>query len=169
MCFAEPRRLLLLLWWWWLNSYIVNRVSTSVLSLLFTDRLVSLLLRLDSLSGSDSVSTADASALTASGRCVVETAHPYTPASVQTWDVEFPEATQWISLAFDRRCATAQQGDCLQVFADAARRRKLLSFSGGPAQGEWPRVPMMVHGNKCFIVFQVRASPSVAAGHWSSK
>ena len=44
---------------------------------------------------------------------LVETDHPYKPASVSHFRVRFPDQVQWMSLEFDPKCGFAQQEDKL--------------------------------------------------------
>ncbi|GIX94124.1 e3 ubiquitin-protein ligase MYCBP2 [Caerostris extrusa] len=46
---------------------------------------------------------------------IVESDHPYRPASVANYRVSFPPQVQWMSLEFDHQCGTAQVEDTLQV------------------------------------------------------
>ncbi|KAG8179148.1 hypothetical protein JTE90_015337 [Oedothorax gibbosus] len=47
---------------------------------------------------------------------IVESDHPYRPASVANYRVTFPPQVQWLSLEFDPQCGTAQVEDTLQVY-----------------------------------------------------
>ncbi|XP_042905925.1 E3 ubiquitin-protein ligase MYCBP2 isoform X1 [Parasteatoda tepidariorum] len=53
---------------------------------------------------------------TSSHYAIVESDHPYRPASVAHYRVTFPPKVQWISLEFDPQCGTAQVEDTLQVY-----------------------------------------------------
>ncbi|XP_054723026.1 E3 ubiquitin-protein ligase MYCBP2-like [Uloborus diversus] len=47
---------------------------------------------------------------------IVESDHPYRPASVASYRVTFPSCVQWLSLEFDPQCGTAQVEDTLQIY-----------------------------------------------------
>ncbi|KAG8452232.1 hypothetical protein GDO86_004144 [Hymenochirus boettgeri] len=46
---------------------------------------------------------------------VLESEHPYKPASVMQYKVTFPECVRWISVEFDQQCGTAQSEDVLRL------------------------------------------------------
>ncbi|KAM8976197.1 E3 ubiquitin-protein ligase MYCBP2 isoform 3-T3 [Pelodytes ibericus] len=46
---------------------------------------------------------------------VLESEHPYKPASVMQYKVSFPECVRWISIEFDPQCGTAQSEDVLRL------------------------------------------------------
>ncbi len=48
---------------------------------------------------------------------VVESDHPYKPATVTSYLVRFPPTVQWISLEFDPKSQTAQEEDYLEVIS----------------------------------------------------
>ncbi|XP_077518796.1 MYC binding protein highwire isoform X2 [Amblyomma americanum] len=47
---------------------------------------------------------------------VVESDHPYKPATVSVSKVKFPPSVRWMALEFDARCGTAQAEDSLQLY-----------------------------------------------------
>ncbi|KAL1517024.1 hypothetical protein ABEB36_000844 [Hypothenemus hampei] len=55
--------------------------------------------------------------VTTSNHCTwVESDHPYKPATVANYRVQFSENVKWMSLEFDQACATAQPEDSLQLY-----------------------------------------------------
>jgi hypothetical protein len=56
---------------------------------------------------------------------IVESDHPYKPAGVTHQRVSFPSYVRWISLEFDKRSATAQPEDYLQLYIPSVSRVKL--------------------------------------------
>ncbi|KAE8626025.1 hypothetical protein XENTR_v10006480 [Xenopus tropicalis] len=52
---------------------------------------------------------------TSSHYAVLESEHPYKPASVMQFKVAFPECVRWISVEFDPQCGTAQSEDVLRL------------------------------------------------------
>ncbi|CAH1777009.1 unnamed protein product [Owenia fusiformis] len=46
---------------------------------------------------------------------MVESDHPYKPATVANYKVTFPDSVKWLSLEFDPQCGTAQNEDILHV------------------------------------------------------
>ncbi|XP_064637403.1 E3 ubiquitin-protein ligase MYCBP2-like isoform X3 [Lineus longissimus] len=54
---------------------------------------------------------------------VVESDHPYKPATVANYKVSFPECVKWMSLEFDPQCGTAQAEDTLQIYIPCKRYR----------------------------------------------
>ncbi|CAG0913072.1 unnamed protein product [Notodromas monacha] len=56
------------------------------------------------------------SVTTSSHYAVVESKHPYEPATVQLYKAVFPPCVQWISLEFDSQCCLGQPEDSLQIF-----------------------------------------------------
>uniref|UniRef100_T1JCF5 RCR-type E3 ubiquitin transferase n=1 Tax=Strigamia maritima TaxID=126957 RepID=T1JCF5_STRMM len=47
---------------------------------------------------------------------VVESDHPYKPATVSHYKVSFPDVVKWMSLEFDPQCGMAQAEDTLQLY-----------------------------------------------------
>ncbi|XP_052792731.1 E3 ubiquitin-protein ligase MYCBP2-like isoform X2 [Mya arenaria] len=47
---------------------------------------------------------------------ILESDHPYKPATVANYKVTFPESVLWMVLEFDPQCGTAQSEDTLQLF-----------------------------------------------------
>ncbi|XP_075447064.1 E3 ubiquitin-protein ligase MYCBP2 isoform X9 [Ascaphus truei] len=52
---------------------------------------------------------------TSSHYAVLESEHPYKPASVMHYKVSFPECVRWMSVEFDSQCGTAQSEDVLRM------------------------------------------------------
>ncbi|XP_071483043.1 E3 ubiquitin-protein ligase MYCBP2-like [Diadema antillarum] len=52
---------------------------------------------------------------------LVESDHPYKPATVANYRVSFPDSVQWMLLQFDLQCGTAQPEDSLQLYIPATR------------------------------------------------
>ncbi len=50
---------------------------------------------------------------------VVETEHPYLPATKQKWELEFPDDVKWIVVDFDSRSVTTQPEDRVSLYMDA--------------------------------------------------
>ena len=71
-----------------------------------------------------------------SHRMLVETAHPYTRADCRTWNLEFPEDTQFITVEVDSRCSTSQGEDKLTLFSD-----KSCSLQLGSSMSTVPALP----------------------------
>ncbi|KAG5884565.1 hypothetical protein JTB14_006591 [Gonioctena quinquepunctata] len=75
---------------------------------------------------------------------LVESDHPYKPATVTNYRVLFPESVKWMSLDFDPACATVQPEDSLQLFVPAMnykRDRKTVGCSDdsdAPPMPYWP-------------------------------
>ena len=90
----------------------------------------------------------------------IETSHPYAPATVQTWDVEFPPHVQWMVVTLDKRCATVQASDSLCFFADRDLTRPLgAPLYGQPSDGDgsddgtWPAGELVFPGNRMTVTF----------------
>nr|XP_033805293.1 E3 ubiquitin-protein ligase MYCBP2 isoform X3 [Geotrypetes seraphini] len=62
---------------------------------------------------------------------VLESEHPYKPASVMHYKVIFPECVRWISLEFDPQCGTAQSEDVLRLLIPI---RTIQNSGFGPKQ-----------------------------------
>ena len=67
----------------------------------------------------------------------VESDHPYKPASVNVYRVQFPASVQWMSVEFDPQCSTTQPEDVLQLYIrgrnsekEAQMDQKLTPTSG---------------------------------------
>ncbi|XP_022651457.1 E3 ubiquitin-protein ligase rpm-1-like isoform X3 [Varroa destructor] len=52
---------------------------------------------------------------------VVESDHPYKPATISRYRLQFPNDVQWMSLEFDPKCGTAQAEDYLHVYCEAMK------------------------------------------------
>ncbi|XP_062580615.1 E3 ubiquitin-protein ligase MYCBP2-like [Saccostrea cucullata] len=74
---------------------------------------------------------------------VVESDHPYKPASVSNYKVIFPESVKWMVLEFDPQCGTAQAEDTLQLYIPAGGGSDFIptdssSEEGLNTQNYWP-------------------------------
>ena len=56
---------------------------------------------------------------------VVESDHPYKPASVYHYRVSFLSQVKWMSIEFDPKCGTAQQEDSLQLYVPSSKKSKV--------------------------------------------
>ncbi|XP_033631426.1 E3 ubiquitin-protein ligase MYCBP2-like isoform X2 [Asterias rubens] len=95
---------------------------------------------------------------------VVESDHPYKPATVANYRVAFPEHVQWMLLEFDAQCGTAQPEDGLQLYIPARgvpRPKKKgeetsddLQLTHWPVLGRfhgsnnWPTSALILPGNE---------------------
>ncbi|XP_076446720.1 E3 ubiquitin-protein ligase MYCBP2-like isoform X7 [Babylonia areolata] len=59
---------------------------------------------------------------------VIESDHPYKPATVANYKLEFPNTVRWMVIEFDPQCATAQAEDSLQLYIPAWRTRTDISL-----------------------------------------
>ena len=82
---------------------------------------------------------------------VVESAHPYTPVSVQSWSVKFPSSVQWMTLSFDAKCCTASDNDALRVCVGDVVVHKLA----GDCKLWAHNVPLIVGGSECELRLEV--------------
>lgn len=62
---------------------------------------------------------------------VVESDHPYKPASVSNYKVTFPASVKWLSIEFDPRCGTAQPEDGLQLLIPSTKRVQAQAANKG--------------------------------------
>ncbi|KAL3880398.1 hypothetical protein ACJMK2_032642, partial [Sinanodonta woodiana] len=99
---------------------------------------------------------------------IVESDHPYKPATVANYKVTFPDNVKWMSLEFDPLCGTAQPEDTLQLYIPSQCRTQtvitprpvnlneehetspsywpvLRKFSG---TNKWPRCSVIMPGNE---------------------
>ena len=60
----------------------------------------------------------------------VESEHPYKPASVNVYRVQFPSSVQWMSVEFDPQCSTTQPEDVLQLYIRNKNTEKPSTESG---------------------------------------
>ena len=56
---------------------------------------------------------------------VVESEHPYMPATKSKWELQFADDVTWLVVEFDPRCRTAQPEDRVSLYFDAALRNKV--------------------------------------------
>lgn len=108
----------------------------------------------------------------------VESDHPYKSASVNNYKVCFPPTVQWMTIEFDRRCATAQMEDVVQIYIkssgshqDTTKTTKTsvtttMGNRNGPSSpqeiyipvlrkfhgnSKWPRQAVILPGNEMLI------------------
>ncbi|XP_059170813.1 E3 ubiquitin-protein ligase MYCBP2-like isoform X4 [Physella acuta] len=74
-----------------------------------------------STSSLSSLAAGDATAATTTSQhyAIVESDHPYKPANVVNYRVEFPSVVKWMVIEFDPQCATGQPEDSLQLYIPA--------------------------------------------------
>ena len=87
---------------------------------------------------------------------VIESAHPYLPATVSSWDVDFPTNCNWITLVFDKRCATPNKANAFAVYAPDSST-PIVEFYGPAASSTWPSAPVTLPGNSFRFALQVRS------------
>lgn len=109
---------------------------------------------------------------------VVESDHPYKPATVSVSKVRFPASVRWMALEFDPRCGTAQAEDSLQLYVPSHNGRgQLLSTTGRGAEedeedtaslpfwpvlkrfcgaADWPATATILPGNE--VVFSLETA-----------
>jgi len=148
--------------------------------------LVSSLNKLEFVSSQSSLSSSSSQILvTTSKHCViVESDHPYKPASVSNLKVTFSSKVKWMSLEFDSRCGTAQNDDVLQIYikpldkaatnlikydnkseSESASVRSihitavdnwpvLRRFTGPSFNGTWPSNALILPGHELVFSFE---------------
>ncbi|XP_058685804.1 E3 ubiquitin-protein ligase MYCBP2 isoform X12 [Poecile atricapillus] len=98
---------------------------------------------------------------------VVESEHPYKPASVTHYKVTFPECVRWITIEFDTQCGTAQSEDVLRLLIPVRIAQslgfgpkhtsvhenlnswiELKKFSGSSG---WPTMVLVLPGNEALF------------------
>ncbi|XP_066169508.1 E3 ubiquitin-protein ligase MYCBP2 isoform X12 [Sylvia atricapilla] len=98
---------------------------------------------------------------------VVESEHPYKPASVTHYKVTFPECVRWITIEFDTQCGTAQSEDVLRLLIPVRVAQslgfgpkhtsvhenlnswiELKKFSGSSG---WPTMVLVLPGNEALF------------------
>ncbi|XP_039407466.1 E3 ubiquitin-protein ligase MYCBP2 isoform X16 [Corvus cornix cornix] len=98
---------------------------------------------------------------------VVESDHPYKPASVTHYKVTFPECVRWITIEFDTQCGTAQSEDVLRLLIPVRIAQslgfgpkhtsvhenlnswiELKKFSGSSG---WPTMVLVLPGNEALF------------------
>ncbi|XP_074715573.1 E3 ubiquitin-protein ligase MYCBP2 isoform X18 [Strix uralensis] len=98
---------------------------------------------------------------------VVESEHPYKPASVTHYKVSFPECVRWITIEFDTQCGTAQSEDVLRLLIPVRIAQslgfgpkhasvhenlnswiELKKFSGSSG---WPTMVLVLPGNEALF------------------
>ncbi|XP_041440248.1 E3 ubiquitin-protein ligase MYCBP2 isoform X6 [Xenopus laevis] len=103
---------------------------------------------------------------TSSHYAVLESEHPYKPASVMQFKVAFPECVQWISVEFDPQCGTAQPEDVLRLMIPGKNVHtsgfgskssvhesinawvEIKTFSGSSG---WPTAVLILPGNEALF------------------
>ncbi|CAI9731993.1 E3 ubiquitin-protein ligase MYCBP2-like [Octopus vulgaris] len=86
--------------------------------------------------------------------CLIESDHPYKPATVANYKVCFPSTVRWMVLEFDVQCGTAQAEDTLQLYIPSrVKENSLCPLTGQEEEEEqqstsvlWP-VLKKFHGN----------------------
>ncbi|KAL5012682.1 hypothetical protein ScPMuIL_011233 [Solemya velum] len=71
---------------------------------------------------------------------LVESDHPYKPATVANFKVVFPDCVKWMVLEFDPQCGTAQTEDTLQLYLPAFDN-SCLSMNCKDSDGEYEKKP----------------------------
>ncbi|XP_048243746.1 E3 ubiquitin-protein ligase MYCBP2-like isoform X7 [Haliotis rufescens] len=92
--------------------YLIQEILPAVVTL--TKNLVPLPLSNSAVFDSSVVDNSQST--TSQHYAVVESEHPYKPATVANYKVEFPPCVRWIVLEFDPQSATAQVEDSLQLY-----------------------------------------------------
>ena len=88
---------------------------------------------------------------------ILESPHPYQPGSLQRFKAEFNDTIQWMTIAFDSRCATLQPEDTVSIILPS-------SASGCPDvvvaqfQANFPTSPILVPGSSLIIVFSTAST-----------
>ncbi|XP_056648043.1 E3 ubiquitin-protein ligase MYCBP2 isoform X1 [Diorhabda sublineata] len=72
---------------------------------------------------------------------LVESEHPYKPATVSNYRVLFPDSVKWMSLEFDPACSTVQPEDSLQLFVPALDFQKDKNQVMYVEDGDSPPMP----------------------------
>ncbi|KAK4016037.1 hypothetical protein OUZ56_031000 [Daphnia magna] len=96
---------------------------------------------------------------------VVESEHPYRPATVSHFRVCFPESVRWMCLEFDSQCCTSQVEDSLQLHLPTTLPKShanvsladywpLLKKFGGT--DNWPSHSMILPGNE--VIFSLETA-----------
>nr|AOV18880.1 myc binding protein 2 [Lymnaea stagnalis] len=75
----------------------------------------------NSMSSTSSLTAGETMSVTTTSQhyAIVESDHPYKPANVVSYKVEFPMSVRWMVLEFDPQCATGQPEDSLQLYIPA--------------------------------------------------
>ncbi|XP_070552183.1 E3 ubiquitin-protein ligase MYCBP2-like isoform X2 [Ptychodera flava] len=104
------------------------------------------------------LSPTEAHAITTSTHyTIVESEHPYKPASLATYKVRFPDCVQWLSIEFDPQCGTAQPEDSLRLFIPNKTSNKDNSSGTSPlvpvltkyyGSTNWPTMALLLPGNE---------------------
>ncbi|GFY47108.1 hypothetical protein TNIN_284731 [Trichonephila inaurata madagascariensis] len=119
---------------------------------------------------------------TSNFHAIVESDHPYRPASVANYRVSFPSHVQWMSLEFDPQCGTAQVEDTLQVYVPSRNNSgqvwlnnaQTINVNGAPdleddqytpywpvfrkfsGNFDWPTTALLLPGNE--VVFSLETA-----------
>ncbi|XP_046440285.1 E3 ubiquitin-protein ligase MYCBP2-like isoform X2 [Daphnia pulex] len=96
---------------------------------------------------------------------VVESDHPYRPATVSHFRVSFPESVRWMCLEFDGQCCTSQVEDSLQLYlpsvfpknqADASLADYWPALKKFGGTDNWPTHSMILPGNE--VIFSLESA-----------
>ncbi|CAD5120813.1 DgyrCDS9371 [Dimorphilus gyrociliatus] len=83
---------------------------------------------------------------------IVESSHPYKPASINHYTVKFESSIKWMSVEFDEECSTAQPEDILRIFIppkkDNSQPVEVGQFS---SENGFPRVALLFPGNELWF------------------
>lgn len=104
---------------------------------------------------------------------IVESDHPYKPATVANYKVTFPGQVKWMSLEFDPACGTAQVEDSLQLYIPTQRSNAAGLFwnsSYNPPVPHTPPKPTTVNSNSDqFIAMDTQWWPVLHRFHGTSQ
>eukprot|EP00058_Branchiostoma_floridae_P002865 XP_002588353.1 hypothetical protein BRAFLDRAFT_81492 [Branchiostoma floridae] len=77
---------------------------------------------------------------------MVESEHPYKPATVAHYKISFPNSVKWMAVEFDPQCGTAQPEDSLQLYIPGRHFRKGAVWEDSPQASGWWSVLKKFHG-----------------------
>ncbi|XP_053398701.1 E3 ubiquitin-protein ligase MYCBP2-like isoform X4 [Mercenaria mercenaria] len=107
---------------------------------------------------------------------ILESDHPYKPATVANYKVTFPETVKWMVVEFDPQCGTAQAEDTLQLFVPGYQKFEAPA-TPAPVLGEeqetskmaywpilrkfhgtttWPKLSVVIPGNE--VIFSLETA-----------
>ncbi|XP_041463247.1 E3 ubiquitin-protein ligase MYCBP2-like isoform X4 [Lytechinus variegatus] len=108
-------------------------------------------------------SAADVHTITTSMHyAVVESDHPYKPATVANYKVCFPDSVQWMLLQFDPQCGTAQPEDSLQLYIPTTHQHPTNAPQASASTSPSPVSSSSVTASSTVTVSQVDKGPSAA-------
>lgn len=104
---------------------------------------------------------------------IIESDHPYKPASVSNYKVIFPDTVKWMVLEFDPQCGTAQVEDTLQLYipniggsditpTDPSEEGSTSTQNYWPiwkkfhGASNWPKTAIVIPGNE--VVFSLETA-----------